>query len=118
MPQGDALQSPYPFKGTTFSESTLGNKKSTRNLKEWVSRTYSPRRQHLQSKRRPLGCLLLSEGGLLFPPPMNPISQPLGKADLEDLFSGVVSTELGPSLEPQTHRGRLRYSDKNLWVFS
>ena len=48
MPQGDALQSPYPFKGTTFSESTLGNKKSTRNLKEWVSRTYSPRRQHLQ----------------------------------------------------------------------
>ena len=32
------------------------------------------------------------EGGLLFPPPMNPTSQPLGKADLEDLFSGVVST--------------------------
>ena len=25
---------------------------------------------------------------------------------IEDLFSGVVSTELGPSLEPQTHRGR------------
>ena len=58
------------------------------------------------SKRRPLGCLLLSEGDLLFPPPMNPTSQPLGKADLEDLFSGFVSTELGPSLEPQTHRGR------------
>ena len=32
------------------------------------------------SKRRPLGCLLLSEGDLLFPPPMNPTSQPLGKA--------------------------------------
>ena len=40
------------------------------------------------------------------PRPMNPTSQPLGKADLEDLFSEVVSTELGPSLEPQTHRGR------------
>ena len=37
---------------------------------------------------------------------MNPASQALGKADLEDLFSGVVSTELGLSLETQTHRGR------------
>ena len=33
-------------------------------------------------------------------PPTNPGSQTLGKADLEDIFSGVVSTELGPSPEP------------------
>ena len=39
-------------------------------------------------------------------PPMNPASQALGKGDLEDLFSGVVSTELGLSLETQTNRGR------------
>ena len=32
--------------------------------------------------------------------------QTLGKADLEDIFSGVVSTELGPSLETQRHRGQ------------
>ena len=36
----------------------------------------------------------------------NPGSQTLGKVDLEDIFSGVVSTELGPSLETQRHRGR------------
>ena len=41
------------------------------------------------------------EGGLLFSPPMNPSSQPLGKAYLEDIFSGVVSTELGPSPGPK-----------------
>ena len=52
-----------------------------------------------------LGCLLLPEGGLLFPPPMNPAFQPLGKVDLDYLFSGV-STELGPNLETQTQRGR------------
>ena len=57
------------------------------------------------SKHKPLGCLLLPEGGLLFPPPMKPAFQPLGKADLDYLFSGV-STELGPNLETQTHRGR------------
>ena len=28
-------------------------------------------------------------------------SQPLGKADLEDIFSGVVSMELGPSPGPK-----------------
>ena len=32
--------------------------------------------------------------------------QPLGKADLEDIFSGVVSMELGPRPETQSHRGR------------
>ena len=32
------------------------------------------------------------------PPPTNLGSQTLGKVDLEDIFSGVVSTELGPSL--------------------
>ena len=48
----------------------------------------------------------MPEGGLLFSSPMNPSSQPLGKAYLEDFFSGVVSTELGPSLETQRHRGR------------
>ena len=54
------------------------------------------------------------EGGLLFSPPMNPSSQPLGKAYLEDIFSGVVSTELGPSLETQRHRGRQDHMDKPL----
>ena len=43
----------------------------------------------------------MPEGGLLFSPPMNPSSQPLGKAYLEDIFSGVVSTELGPSPGPK-----------------
>ena len=38
--------------------------------------------------------VLITEEGFLFLPPMNPASQALGKADLEDLFSGVVSTEL------------------------
>ena len=41
------------------------------------------------------------EGGLLFSPPMNSSSQPLGKAYLEDIFSGLVSTELGPSPGPK-----------------
>ena len=41
------------------------------------------------SKRRPLGCLLLSEGGLLFPPPMNPTSQPLGKAALTTVWLSI-----------------------------
>ena len=54
------------------------------------------------------------EGGLLFSPAMNPRSQPLGKAYLEDIFSGVVSTELGPSLETQRHRGRQDHMDKPL----
>ena len=56
----------------------------------------------------------MPEGGLLFSPPMNPSSQPLGKAYLEDIFSGVVSTELGPSLETQRHRGRQDHMDKPL----
>ena len=37
----------------------------------------------------------MPEGGLLFLPPMIPGSQHGGKADLGDLCSGVVSTELG-----------------------
>ena len=53
-------------------------------------------------------------GGVLFSPPMNPGSQTLGKVDLEDIFSGVVSTELGPSLETQRHRGRQDHMDKPL----
>ena len=32
-------------------------------------------------------------------------SQALGKADIEDLFSGVFSMELGPRPETQLHRG-------------
>ena len=47
-------------------------------------------------------------------PPTNPGSQTLGKVDLEDIFSGVVSTELGPSLETQRHRGRQDHMDKPL----
>ena len=58
------------------------------------------------SKNRPVGCLFVPEGGLLFLPPMNPASQALGKADIEDLFSGVFSMELGPRPETQLHRGR------------
>ena len=51
------------------------------------------------------------EGGLLFSPPMNPSSQPLGKADLEDIFSGVVSTELGPSPGPKgTREGKTTWT--------
>ena len=45
-----------------------------------------------------VGCIFVPDGGLLFSPPTNPGSQTLGKVDLEDIFSGVVSTELGPSL--------------------
>ena len=56
----------------------------------------------------------MPEGGLLFSPPMDPSSQPLGKAYLEDIFSGVVSTELGPSPETHTHRGRQNHMDKSL----
>ena len=37
--------------------------------------------------------------------------------DLEDIFSGVVSTELGPSLETQRHRGRQEHMDKT-FLFS
>ena len=40
------------------------------------------------------------------------MDQTLGKVDLEDIFSGVVSTELGPSLEIQRHRGRQDHMDK------
>ena len=61
-----------------------------------------------------MGCLFVPYGGVLFSPPTNPGSQTLGKVDLEDLFSGVVSTELGPSLEPQTHRGKKNHMDKSL----
>ena len=44
------------------------------------------------------------------------VYQPLGKADLEDLFSGVVSTELGPSLEPgaPNAQGKKNHMDKSL----
>ena len=37
-----------------------------------------------------------------------------GNGGDEDIFSGVVSTELGPSLETQRHRGRQDYMDKPL----
>ena len=40
-----------------------------------------------------MGCLFVPYGGMLFSPPTNPGSQTLGKVDLEDIFSGVVSTE-------------------------
>ena len=66
------------------------------------------------SKHRLVGCLFLPEGGLLFSPPMNPSSQPLGKAYLEDIFSGVVSTELGPSPETQSHRGRQDHMETSM----
>ena len=45
---------------------------------------------------------------MLFSPPMNPGSQTLGKVDLEDIFSGVVSTELGPSLDPRASSAKTR----------
>ena len=41
-----------------------------------------------------MGCLFVPYGGVLFSPPTNPGSQTLGKVDLEDIFSGIVSTEL------------------------
>ena len=44
------------------------------------------------SKHRQVGCLFVPYGGVLFSPPTNPGSQTLGKVDLEDIFSGVVST--------------------------
>ena len=53
------------------------------------------------SKHRQVGCLFVPYGGVLFSPPTNPGSQTLGKVDLEDIFSGVVSTELGPSPGPK-----------------
>ena len=56
----------------------------------------------------------IPDGGVLFSPPTNPSSQTLGKADLEDIFSGVVSTELGASPETQTHRRRQDHMDKSL----
>ena len=59
-----------------------------------------------------MGCIFVPDGGVLFSPPTNPGSQTLGKVDLEDIFSGVVSTELGPSLETQRHRGRQDHMDK------
>ena len=61
-----------------------------------------------------VGCIFVPDGGLLFSPPTNPGSQPLGKAYLEDIFSGVVSTELGLSPETQTHKGRQDHMDKSL----
>ena len=61
-----------------------------------------------------MGCLFVPYGGVLFSPPTNPGSQTLGKVDLEDIFSGVVSKELGPSLEIQRHRGRQDHMDKPL----
>ena len=45
---------------------------------------------------------------------MNPGSQTPGKADLEDIFPRVVSTELGLSQETQRHRGRQDHMDKPL----
>ena len=44
------------------------------------------------SKHRQVDCLFVPDGGVLFSPPTNPGSQTLGKVDLEDIFSGVVST--------------------------
>ena len=58
------------------------------------------------SKHTQVGCLFVPYGGVLFSPPTNPGSQTLGKVDLEDIFSGVVSKELGPSLETQRHTHR------------
>ena len=52
-----------------------------------------------------MGCIFVPDGGVLFSPPTNPGSQTLGKVDLEDIFSGVVSTELGPSLDIGEGRG-------------
>ena len=66
------------------------------------------------SKHRPVGCLFLPEGGLLFLPPVIPGSQHGGKVVLGDLFSGAISTELELSPETQTHRGRQNHMDKSL----
>ena len=66
------------------------------------------------SKNRPGGCLFLPEGGLLFLPPMIPGFQHGGKADLGDLCSGVVSTELGLCPETHTYRGRQNHMNKSL----
>ena len=66
------------------------------------------------SKHRLVGCLFLPERGLLFLPPMNPASQALGKADVVDLFSGVVSTELRLCPETHTYRGKQNYLNKSL----
>ena len=63
---------------------------------------------------RPVGCLFLPEGGLLFLPPMIPGSQHGGKADLGDLCSGVVSTELRLCPETHTYRGKQNYMNKSL----
>ena len=58
------------------------------------------------SKHRPVGCLFLPEGGLLFLPPTISGSQHGGKADLGDLCSGLVSTELRLCRETHTYRGK------------
>ena len=67
-----------------------------------------------EDKHRPVGCLFLPEGGLLFLPPMIPGSQHGGKADLGDLCSGVVSTELRLCPETHTYRGKQNYMNKSL----
>ena len=54
--------------------------------------------------RRRLACSASCE--LCFPP--------VGKVVLGDLFSGAISTELEPSLETHTHRGRQNHMDKSL----
>ena len=41
------------------------------------------------------------EEGLLFSPPMNPSFQPLGKVDLEDIFSGLFPRSWGPARRPK-----------------
>ena len=65
------------------------------------------------SKRRPVGCLFLPEGGSLSPPPANCASQPGGKMDLGDLFSGAVTNELGLSPGTHRHRGRQNHIDQS-----
>ena len=51
---------------------------------------------------------------MLFLPPMIPGSQHGGKADLGDLCSGVVSTELRLCPETHTYRGKQNYMNKSL----
>ena len=74
----------------------------------------TPSFQIKASKHRPVGCLFLPAGDWLSPPPVKCAYQPEGKAILEDLFSGAVSTELGPRPETHTHRGRQNHTDRPL----
>ena len=53
-----------------------------------------------------------------FYPPMNSSSQPLGEAYLEDIFSGLVSTELGPSPGPKGTGEGMQFRDFVLVSYS